>query len=103
MATESTRGAVCAMFGHPTPSLTRRRALRALPVLLAVAGVALLWIGLLGRTSEPAPVQAAAIGLHVAGNRILNSSGQPVRLLGVNRSGAEYACVEGWGFFDGPT
>jgi hypothetical protein len=25
-----------------------------------------------------------------------------MRLLGVNRSGAEYACVQGWGFFDGP-
>ena len=25
-----------------------------------------------------------------------------MRLLGVNRSGAEYACQQGWGFFDGP-
>jgi len=24
-------------------------------------------------------------------------------MLGVNRSGAEYACAEGWGIFDGPT
>jgi hypothetical protein len=24
-------------------------------------------------------------------------------LLGVNRSGAEYACIHGWGFIDGPT
>ena len=23
-------------------------------------------------------------------------------LHGVNRSGAEYACVQGWGIFDGP-
>jgi hypothetical protein len=34
-------------------------------------------------------------GLHVAGNRILNGAGQPVRLLGVNHSGTEYACVGG--------
>ncbi len=26
-----------------------------------------------------------------------------IRLLGVNRSGAEYACIQGYGFFDGPT
>ena len=41
-------------------------------------------------------------GLHVSGNQILNGAGQPVRLLGVNRSGTQYACVGGWGFFDGP-
>ena len=26
-----------------------------------------------------------------------------MRLRGVNRSGAEYACAQGWGFFDGPS
>lgn len=31
-------------------------------------------------------------GLHVSGNHILNSSGQVVRPLGVNRAGAEYMC-----------
>jgi hypothetical protein len=38
----------------------------------------------------------------VSGNRLLNAAGQPIRLLGVNRSGTEYACIQGWGFFDGP-
>jgi hypothetical protein len=32
----------------------------------------------------------------------VNDVGKPVRLLGVNRSGLEYACVQGWGFSDGP-
>jgi hypothetical protein len=41
-------------------------------------------------------------GLHVQGNQILNSSGQPVQLVGVDRSGTEYACIQGWGIFDGP-
>ena len=41
-------------------------------------------------------------GLHVQGNQIVNEAGQPVRLLGINRSGTQYACVEGWGIFDGP-
>ncbi|MFN8159999.1 MAG: cellulase family glycosylhydrolase [Solirubrobacterales bacterium] len=39
----------------------------------------------------------------VEGNRLVDGSGRAVRLLGVNRSGAEYACVQGYGFFDGPT
>jgi endoglucanase len=41
-------------------------------------------------------------GLKVAGNRIVDGAGNPVALHGVNRSGTEYACVQGWGIFDGP-
>jgi hypothetical protein len=39
----------------------------------------------------------------VSGNAIVDSAGRVIQLRGVNRSGAEYACAEGWGFFDGPT
>jgi hypothetical protein len=42
-------------------------------------------------------------GLHVAGNRILDRTGSAVVFKGVNRSGTEYACVQGWGIFDGPS
>ncbi len=45
----------------------------------------------------------SAAGLHVAANRLVDSSGNLVRLFGVNRSGAEYACVQGLGIFDGPS
>jgi len=41
-------------------------------------------------------------GLHVVGNQIQNVNGQEVRIHGVNRSGTEYACIQGWGIFDGP-
>src|SRR3712207_6117082 len=41
-------------------------------------------------------------GLHVVGNQLVNGTGEAVRLLGVNRSGTEYACIDGWGFHDGP-
>lgn len=41
-------------------------------------------------------------GLQVSGNRVLDGSGRQVLLQGVNRSGTEYACVQGWGIFDGP-
>jgi len=40
--------------------------------------------------------------VRVSGNHLVNDAGKTVRLLGVNRSGLEYACVQGWGFSDGP-
>jgi hypothetical protein len=65
-----------------------RRLIPALAVLLALllapAAVAKPWIG-------------------VRGNHLVDRSGKVVRLLGVNRSGAEYECVEGGKIFDGPT
>lgn len=48
------------------------------------------------------PAGGAAPALHVSGNRILTASGQAVRLLGVNRSGGEFACIQGNGMWDGP-
>ena len=68
-----------------------------LACLLATGAV----VALFPRVSTNAAV--AITGLHVQGNGIVNSSGQTVRLLGVDRSGTEYACIQGWGFFDGPS
>jgi endoglucanase len=45
----------------------------------------------------------AALALIVSGNHLVNGAGKTVRLIGVNRSGLEYACIQGWGFSDGPT
>jgi endoglucanase len=53
-------------------------------------------------TSTPPPPPAAPPGLHVSGNHLLNSNNSAVQLHGVNRSGTEYACIQGWGIFDGP-
>ncbi len=44
----------------------------------------------------------SAPALHVSGNRIVDDSGTPVDLVGVNRSGGEYMCVQKGGFWDGP-
>jgi len=44
----------------------------------------------------------AGAGLHVAGDELLDA-GVPVHLHGVNRAGTEYACIQGWGIFDGPS
>jgi endoglucanase len=54
-------------------------------------------------TPTPTPLPPGQFsGLHVQGNKLINSQGQQVMLRGVNRSGSEYACIQGWGFFDGP-
>ena len=51
---------------------------------------------------------AKAPGTHpivvsVMGDHLVNASHQTVRLLGVDRSGTEYACEQAWGIFDGPS
>jgi len=38
----------------------------------------------------------------VDGDQIVRTDGSPIQLGGVNRAGAEYACAQGWGIFDGP-
>jgi hypothetical protein len=38
--------------------------------------------------------------VRVSGNQLIDGSGQPIRLLGVNHSGSEYECIQGRGFFD---
>lgn len=50
---------------------------------------------------EPPPADVRG-GFHVVGNQILDSDGNRVVLRGVNRSGSEYRCIQGFGFFDGP-
>ena len=49
------------------------------------------------------PARAATLSIAVSGNHLIDGTGQPVRLLGVNRSGTEYACVQWGGIFDGPS
>lgn len=58
-------------------------------------------------TPPPSP---SGLSLHVAGNQLVDAQGKTVRLLGVNRSGQEFKCIQsgtpgslGWGLFDGPT
>jgi hypothetical protein len=41
--------------------------------------------------------------LHVAGRYLLAAPHRRLQLRGVNRSGTEYACIQGWGMFDGPS
>ncbi|MFG2956705.1 cellulose binding domain-containing protein [Streptomyces sp. NPDC048291] len=57
-------------------------------------------------TPTPTPTEPPATGtapaLHVSGARLVDASGTAHRLLGVNRSGGEFMCVQGYGIWDGP-
>jgi endoglucanase len=83
---------------------------RVLPLLLTLAVV--VWSGCSGSAprsrDSPSPIRdGSRQALHVAGNQLVDAQGRRIRLLGVNRSGAEYACVSplhyGLGLFAGPT
>src|ERR1700761_1514601 len=54
---------------------------------------------LLGRT--PGRAASVPLAISVSGNHFVNGAGQTVRLLGVDHSSAEYACVDGYGYNDG--
>ena len=51
----------------------------------------------------PNPPPPPSGGLHVVGNELRDAANNRVFLHGVNYSGAEYACIQGWGIFDGPS
>jgi hypothetical protein len=50
--------------------------------------------------TDPPPASGPAPKLHVSGNKILTADGKPYRLLGVDRSSGEFACVQGKGLWD---
>jgi endoglucanase len=50
---------------------------------------------------HPAPAPRPWIG--VSDGHLVDEAGHRVRLLGVNRSGTEYRCQQGYGIFEGPT
>ncbi len=46
---------------------------------------------------------SALSGISVVGNQLVDGAGRPVRLHGVDRMSTEYACIQGWGIFSGPS
>lgn len=77
------------------------RPLRSMYVITAALLFTAFALSLWGPTVQAA-TPAGISGLRVSGNTIVNGSGQPVRLLGVDRPGTEYQCIHGNGIFDGP-
>jgi hypothetical protein len=73
------------------------------------APLAIACLVVLGAASSG--VASAKDAIHIRGGRFIGVNGKPIRLIGVDRSGTEYACTSplangsGWGFgiFQGPT
>ena len=87
------------MRGHG-PSRERPR-LRNLLAYLCAAAIALGTIVYTAASGGPSEPQGAFVA--VRGNELVDASGQPFRLLGVDRSGTEFQCAYGRGIFYGPT
>lgn len=80
---------------------------RSVLLVLVPATAALAWVVLHSSATEARvgaqAGPAASRGLHVVGNRLVDRKGRVVHFRGVNRAGTEYACIQGWGIFDGPS
>jgi endoglucanase len=72
--------------------------------LAAVAAVALS-VTVLGAvtTASANTATTTAPSVRVQGNQLVDGNGNPTRMLGLNKSGTEFACAQGWGFMDGPS
>lgn len=68
-----------------------------------ILSLTLLMLFLFHSTLTLAGTPSSIQGLHVSGNAILNGANQQIRLVGVNRAGGEYMCIQGRGIWDGPT
>jgi hypothetical protein len=68
-------------------------------VLLLASVATCSWL----QAADASTPAAAGSGLRVSGSRLLDGRGRRLELRGVNRSGTEYACIQGWGLFDGPS
>jgi endoglucanase len=82
---------------------SRPRVLTAALLVPAAALAVILARPWAAAPADPAAGTATAPVLSVSGSHLVDRIGQVVRLTGVNRSGAEYACAEGHGIWDGPT
>ena len=71
--------------------------------MLAILGGLLGLVVVSGSPSVTTASAAQPLAVKVVGNELVNGSNQPMRLIGMDRSGTEYACVQGFGIFDGPS
>jgi len=74
-----------------------------LRVGVALVAVAALQLGV-GVIVAPAASAATSFSgppvVRVSGNQLVDGGGNPIRLIGVDHSGSEYACVGGYGFLN---
>ena len=63
----------------------------------------LVTCALAGQAGSSPPAAASSLGIRASGPFLVSATGEALRLAGVNRSGTEYACVQGHGIYDGPS
>jgi aryl-phospho-beta-D-glucosidase BglC (GH1 family) len=88
--------------------MNRRHVLLTAAVGVLIAGLTTVASPAAAATT-PSPAWTDGAGRHrqapplrVSGNHLVTASGTPYRLLGVNRSSGEFACIQGNGMWDGP-
>ena len=81
------------------PTRSRLHGRRVIVLLWLSLALIMIVIAVAAWQTVQSPV---SLTLRVSGNELVNASGSPVRLLGVDRSGAEYACINGQ-LIEGPT
>jgi len=83
-------------------ALLRRWLALPLETIAAAPGVTAVLAAVVALVASPSAATAATpLSISVTGNHFVNGAGQPVRLLGVDRPGTEYACEQGWGYSSG--
>lgn len=91
---------------EPVPQASKRSRWWLPVVLFALLLAIAAWLSLSGGNTEESPLSSEAAPARIAdvavlGSRLVGADGEALRLTGVSQSGAEYACVQGWGIFDG--
>jgi endoglucanase len=86
----------------PAPTLTASPTVVPTPAPTVTASPTVAPTPVPTPTRTATPPSGSLSPLHVSGPSLVNALGQPVQLRGVNYSGPEYACIQGWGIFDGP-
>lgn len=71
--------------------------------IIVLAAAVAIGVNLHAPSGNGVAAANAAPKLRVSGNSLVDGAGQRVFLHGVNYSGGEYACIQGWGIFDGPS
>jgi len=97
VATTATRG------GTPSPTVPAASTAGSTSAATSATSASSTTTAPATTTPGASPTGDRPLAVSVSGNRLVDASGAPVRLLGVNRSGTQYACAEGWGVFDGPS
>ncbi|HEX8917663.1 MAG TPA: cellulase family glycosylhydrolase [Chloroflexota bacterium] len=85
----------------PQALVQGRGACRSYRFPIVMLGSVLIFATVIQSYGWSHPAHAAGLaGISVSGNRLVDANGNTVVLRGVNRSGTEYACIQGWGIFD---